>query len=63
MVERIDAAIKRITSGQAPMRIPVDQTDPDIVLADCRSLIERMAKKRKVREATDWLPLPPKGST
>ena len=33
--KRITAAIKRIAAGHAPMRIPVDQTDADVVLADC----------------------------
>lgn len=39
LVERIDAAINRITHGDCNMRIPVEATDPDIVLADCKSEI------------------------
>jgi len=39
LMDRIDAAITRITSGQAPMRIPRDLTDPDVVLADCQDRI------------------------
>jgi hypothetical protein len=31
---RTESAIKRISSGQAPMRVPVDPTDPDVVLAE-----------------------------
>jgi len=31
---RTEAAILRITSGQAAMRVPVDPTDPDVVLAE-----------------------------
>jgi hypothetical protein len=34
--ERIDAAISRITSGHGGMRIPAEETDPDLVLADCK---------------------------
>lgn len=42
LLERIDAAIQRITSGCGNMRIPADITDPDLVLADCkRVLLER----------------------
>lgn len=32
--ERTEAAILRITTGQAPMRVPVDPSDPDVVLAE-----------------------------
>lgn len=32
--ERTESAIRRISSGQAPMRVPVDPTDPDVVLAE-----------------------------
>lgn len=39
---RIDAAIERITHGQAAMRVPVEATDPDVVLADCQTEIERL---------------------
>lgn len=39
---RIDAAIERITHGQAAMRVPVEATDPDVVLADCQREIERL---------------------
>lgn len=31
---RTESAIKRICSGQAPMRVPVDPADPDVVLAE-----------------------------
>lgn len=40
--ERIAVAIKRISDGLAPMRIPVDHTDPDVVLADAGKEIERL---------------------
>lgn len=39
LLQRIDAAIKRITDGHAPMRIPADNTDVDIVLAECANFI------------------------
>lgn len=40
--ERIEAAIERITCGFAPMRVPADGTDPDLVLADCLTEIRRL---------------------
>jgi hypothetical protein len=39
--ERIEEAIRRITGGLAPMRIPADPSDPDVVLVDCRTEIRR----------------------
>lgn len=32
---RIEAAIERVTTGQGQMRVPVEATDPDVVLFDC----------------------------
>lgn len=40
--DRIESAIDRITSGQGCMRVPPDETDPDLVLADCRDEIARL---------------------
>ena len=37
--DRIKAALERIRNGNAHMRVPADQTDADIVLADCLSLL------------------------
>lgn len=51
--ERIDAAIKRITSGSAPMRIPADQTDPDLVLADAKIALDAQAAQLAAYPA-DW---------
>lgn len=42
ILERIDAAIERITSGHAPMRVPAEETDPDLVLSDCREQISEL---------------------
>lgn len=36
---RIIAAIRRLIDGHAPMRVPADPTDPDLVLADCLALL------------------------
>ena len=69
MLERIDAAIQRITSGQGCkgcMRVPPDKTDPDLVLADIRKLIKSSQPASKpwvgltdeeinsVRYSRDW---------
>jgi hypothetical protein len=42
IIDRIKAAIERITNGYGQMRVPVEATDPDIVLQDCRITIERL---------------------
>ena len=34
LVDRIEAAIQRITDGGCPRRIPADPTDADLVLAE-----------------------------
>ena len=52
LIDRIDAAISRITTGQCTMRIPVDDTDPDIVLLDCKSeltaILAALSEKEQV---------------
>lgn len=41
--QRINAAIRRIAEGRAPMSIPADpRSDADIVLADCEREIDRL---------------------
>lgn len=40
--ERIKVAIRRILSGHGAMRIPAEETDPDLVLADCLREIRRL---------------------
>ncbi len=46
LVERIGAAIERIAHGQAAMRVPVEATDPDVVLGDCQREIDRLTTER-----------------
>jgi DNA-directed RNA polymerase subunit RPC12/RpoP len=46
LTARIDSAIKRITSGSGPMRIPADDTDPDIVLYDCKAALAALRSER-----------------
>ncbi|WP_414608253.1 hypothetical protein [Stenotrophomonas pavanii] len=48
--QRITAAIERITSGNAPMRVPADETDPDLVLADCLAEIRRLRAALAARQ-------------
>ena len=43
--DRIHFAVLRITSGAGPTR-PSDQTNPDIVLEDCRAEIMRLRAQR-----------------
>lgn len=43
---RIDAAIKRITDGHGAMRVPADENDPDLVLADCKALLDEVRALR-----------------
>lgn len=43
LLRRIDAAIERVTSGRAHMRVPADPTDPDLVLADAGNWIQQAA--------------------
>lgn len=47
--ERIQAAIKRITSGQGLMRVPVGETDPDIVLAECLNSLSELERYREAQ--------------
>lgn len=56
LLDRIDAAIKRVTSGQGQMRVPVEATCPDVVLLDCKRELEQlMAAVRYADErASKW---------
>lgn len=42
LIERINAAICRIANGDGTMRVPAEDTDPDLVLADCEKEIKRL---------------------
>lgn len=56
LVPRIDAAIQRIVDGSAPMRIPADDRDPDLVLADCRALCCALIAQLQAGEPTGTAP-------
>lgn len=55
LLSRIDSAIKRITSGSCSMRVPAESDDPDLVLADCKTLLKALAwtedQRQRVGEA------------
>lgn len=58
LLDRIDAAIKRVTSGQGQMRVPVEATDPDMVLFACKLEIERLrAGNAGMTETIEWTPV------
>ena len=42
LLDRVDAALERVRSRQGLMRIPVEATDIDVVLSDCREEINRL---------------------
>ncbi len=42
--QRIDEALRRISSGHAAMRVPAEATDHDIVLADCKARIAELER-------------------
>lgn len=52
LLERIERAIDRITSGSATMRVPVEATDPDIVLRDAANRVARL--EEAFRKIVDW---------
>lgn len=58
--KRIDAAVERVVSGHATMRIPVHRTDVDVVLRDCQAMIRclatELAAAKKERDAVqqEW---------
>jgi hypothetical protein len=41
--DRINKAIHRVTHGEGQMRVPVDPTDPDVVLGDCFVMLESLS--------------------
>lgn len=47
LCKNIDEAIRRVTSGLGPMRIPADPSgDAYIVLSDCHALLARLFAER-----------------
>ena len=55
LVERIDIALRRVTNGEGQMRVPVEATDPDIVLHNSRDRITELeaeldAKDKRIAE-------------
>lgn len=55
LLQRIDSAIERITTGQGAMRVPPDPTDPDMVLSDCRRELERLQAVINTPQSGDFL--------
>jgi hypothetical protein len=54
--ERINAALVRVAHGHAPMRIPADPTDVDLVLADCEKELDALAAQLAAAlEVLPWL--------
>lgn len=53
--QRIDEALKRITNGHGMMRVPVEATDPDIVLADCAKALDYYRASPEKRQPK-WVP-------
>ncbi len=54
---RVVLAIRRITSGAAPMRVPADMTDPDLVLGDVLTLLDTIAPQIDASPKGDDVPL------
>lgn len=50
LAARIEAAIQRVAHGLAPMRIPVDQTDVDIVLSDAGKALAQLKREKEELE-------------
>lgn len=48
---RIEQALERIKNGNGNMRVPAEQSDPDLVLFDCRE--EIAALRRQLAESTE----------
>jgi hypothetical protein len=42
---RIEAAISRILRGESAMRAPADNTDPDLVLTECRDVLASLQRQ------------------
>lgn len=55
LAKRIDVAMYRITHGSGHMRVPVEATDPDIVLSDCMKALDYYRAGLE-RRAPKWVP-------
>lgn len=42
LLDRISEAVRRVITGRAQMRVPVEATDSDIVLLDCKAEITKL---------------------
>jgi hypothetical protein len=42
LLDRVEAALERVRNRQGLMRIPVEATDMDVVVSDCREEIKRL---------------------
>ena len=51
LLQRVDAALQRHLDRHAPMRIPVDQTDSDLVQSDVQALIAAPAAPQQAEPA------------
>ena len=54
LLQRVDAALQRHLDRHAPMRIPVDQTDSDLVQSDVQALIAAPAAPQQA-EPVAWM--------
>jgi hypothetical protein len=55
LAKRIDAAMYRVAQGQGLMRVPVEATDPDMVLSDCMKALDYYRAGLEQR-AAKWVP-------
>lgn len=54
ILDRINEAARRVSGGAGLMRIPVEATDADIVLADCSATIKNLtAELNELRKAAE----------
>ena len=59
LLQRVDAALQRHLDRHAPMRIPVDQTDSDLVQSDVQALISAPAAPQQAEPVSDeWVTVP-----
>lgn len=53
LLERIEKALEDFKNGRAYMHVPVEETDIDIVLHDCRNRIEELQLRAKWRPISE----------